>query len=163
MMKALKYTPRLIDIDIQEITLLSEKEYEAAREHIKPIEHLWWLRSPGYSDIQVAFVDHDGFVNAYGYYVDATVSVRPALRMNGKSNNLKLGDRLHYGGYDWTFISENLALCDTEFCKMNFREDWKAKDANVWEVSDIKKSLDDWLEERRYEWLGERRTYKQSI
>ena len=27
MMKALKYTPRLIDIDIQEITLLSEKEY----------------------------------------------------------------------------------------------------------------------------------------
>lgn len=30
-----------------------------------------------------------------------------------------------------------------------FRKDWKAKDANVYEVSDIKKFVDEWFEKVR--------------
>ena len=40
----------------------------------------WWLRSPGYSQYNAAFVDFDGSVGRGGHYVDNDISaVRPAL------------------------------------------------------------------------------------
>ncbi len=46
----------------------------------------WWLRSPGRSSDLAAYVDYDGSVDAYGYYVDYVyAAVRPALWINLES------------------------------------------------------------------------------
>ena len=42
--------------------------------------YLWWLRSPGYSQIYAAFVDIDGNVYEHGYFVNYDdLAVRPAM------------------------------------------------------------------------------------
>ena len=41
----------------------------------------WWLRSPGYSSKEAAFVDEDGDVNSVGYIVAEEKGVRPALNL----------------------------------------------------------------------------------
>ena len=148
-----------IDIDIQEVTLLSKKEYKKTKAHIKPIGNLWWLHSPRNDDYKASVVVEDAasynpyLVNFKNGDVDdlwrtidnESVSVRPALRLNQKSNNLQIGDMLSFGGYYWTLISKSLALCDTEFCRMGFREDWDAQDAHIYEASDVKRYLDNWF------------------
>lgn len=39
------------------------------------------------------------------------------------------------------------ALCDNIIGKCVFREDWKAKEANEYEASDVKKYVDKWFNE----------------
>ncbi len=39
----------------------------------------WWLRSPGYKQRQVAYVDKNGYVYKRGCDVGASVPIRPAL------------------------------------------------------------------------------------
>ena len=140
-------TTKKIDLDIQEITLLSieeTKEY-LTREQLATVSW-WWLRSPGSSPYDAACVGSDGGVNAFGnfvYYCDN--GVRPALRIaNLDSSNLSKGDIIKVGGESWTIISDNLALCDRIVEYSAFRADWKAPDANVYEKSDVKKELDKW-------------------
>lgn len=153
-----KIIKQKIDINVQEVTLLSTKEYEMAKTHIKPIGNLWWLHSPKDRDYVASIVvedaasydpyypAEDGYVsNVWSTADDESVSVRPALRLNTESHNLKIGDMLSFGGYYWTLISESLALCDTEFCRMGFRKDWDEPDAWFYALSDIKKYLDNWF------------------
>lgn len=43
----------------------------------------WWLRSPGQVSNDAAYVDHDGYVDNYGFNVDiGDIAVRPALWIN---------------------------------------------------------------------------------
>ena len=143
-MKVDKYVTKEIEVDVQEITLLSMEEYEAARAHIQPISNWWWLRS-GYNRTAVRIV-HEYGAGVIGIYHYANgVSVRPALRINSISENLQVGDMFSFGGYDWMVIAKTLALCNTEFCRMAFRKNRGAENANVYESSDIKPYLDNWL------------------
>lgn len=129
--------------DILEVTLLSTEEArELPKELLKADEH-WWLRSPGGSDIEAAFVHGDGgivFVGGIG--VDREYGVRPALKL--KSLLFKKGDSFSYNGYEWDVIGDNLALCRTIVGECAFRKCLKADDANNYETSDIKKWLNDW-------------------
>ena len=146
-MKVEKYVTKEIEVDVREITLLSMEEYEAARAHIQPIDNWWWLRSPGYNRTAVRIVhEYYGTGNVIGIYCYANeVSVRPALRINPIPENLQIGDMFSFGGYDWMVIAETLALCNTEFCRRAFRKNRGAENANVYESSDIKPYLDNWL------------------
>ncbi len=74
--------------------------------------------------------------------------VRPVLLIsNLRSLNLKEGDKVEWGDYTWTIISDQYALCDKCIAWLPFREDLEAKDANVYEKSDVKKYLDQWYED----------------
>ena len=115
----------------------------------------WWLRTPGYSQYSAAYVSSDGSVYFSGNLVDYDRGcVRPALILsNLKSSNLKsieelgVGEHFEFGGYTFTVISNKYALCDEAIAEMAFREDYEAKDANVYEKSDVKKFLDNWFRE----------------
>lgn len=136
-------------IDINGITLLSVEEYEACKANIKPIEYGWWLCPHGNYDDVAAFVyGDDGYVHDHGHYVFFMHGVRPALKIS-KSNNLQIGDRFGFGGKAWTIVGDGLALADEAFCQMAFRKDWEAEDASVYEASDIKKYLDEWLVDKQ--------------
>ncbi len=133
------------------ITLLSIKEYETAKEYVPLVNGWWWLRSPGDISGRAAYVEHYGRVNTYGNYVDSTdIAVRPALLiLNLDSSNLNPGDRIvDFCGSDWTVISDNMVLCDTEVGTHCFREDWVADGANDYKKSDVKKWLENWARER---------------
>lgn len=149
-MKAKKHiiTTQDIDLVITDVTLLSIEEYEANKDSIPPIFECWWLRSPGSDSSNVANVYDDGYVNDDN--VDYDNNVRPvvALRLPESGiSNLNVGDKIEMAGHTWTILRDGLALCDDVVGRAAFRKDWKAKDANVYEASDIKKWLQEWATE----------------
>lgn len=134
------------EVQFNGLTLLSKEEYFKLKENIPDTNFWWWLRSPGFYDNFAAVVDYNNKLGSSyvdSNYVDYTGgSVRPALILNLDSS-LKVGDKFRFYNHNWTVISEQYALCDEAFCKMWFRNDWMAEDGNVYELSDIKKYIDD--------------------
>lgn len=153
--KIITITTRNIEFDIAEITLLSTEEYETNKEIIPHVDVCWWLRAPGYYSDTVACVEYDGSVYYPGDVVDVGCNaVRPvvALRPSEASiPNLTVGDKIEMAGYTWTILRDELALCDDVVGCTEFRKDGNAKDANAYEVSDIKKWLEKWAVENGIE------------
>ncbi len=131
-----------VNIDITDITLLSIEEYEAAETNIPSVDGWWWLRSPNCLGLYAACVRPGGGVNDNGHIITGYIGVRPAIRINSKSVNLQIGDKVRLEGFTWTYVSEGILLCDSIIIKMPFRKDWKAEDANHYEASDVKAYLD---------------------
>lgn len=106
----------------------------------------WWLRSPGSCQYLASIVRHDGYIG-YGARTDTDDDcVRPALIIsNLSSSNLQMGDIFELGGRKFKVISKEYALCEEPVGQCPFRKDWQAKDANVYEKSDIKKFVDNWF------------------
>ena len=144
-------TTKDIDLDVQGITLLSVVEAEQVPENMRAVYGRWWLRSPGYYDYFAACVHEFGSVHDFGHYVyDGGFGVRPALIVNLKSSNLSIMGKIKTAGHRWTVITDSLILCDDIVGFTAFRVDWRAKDANVYEASDVKKWLENWWEENRW-------------
>ncbi|MBR6252749.1 MAG: hypothetical protein IKR04_02805 [Clostridia bacterium] len=147
-MKAKKIIKQEIDLDIAKITLLSEEEYEAAKNIIPVRDDRWWLRSPieFFEPIATYLVSKVGKLDSS--YVPDIYGVRPALKIrNLKSSGLIIEDKIELAWHAWTVISDELALCDDIVGHTFFREDMKAEDANNYEKSDIKKWLENWAAE----------------
>lgn len=141
-MKIVKITTVEQDCDFSGLTLLSKEEYVKRKDRIKPIESWWWLSSPGGISFRAASAYGGGNVNISGGTVNySNNAVRPALRIRNLKS-LIVGDEFVFNDKRWTVISEKYALCDEEFCRMAFRKDWRANDANDYEQSDIKRYLD---------------------
>ena len=104
-----------VDIQIEEVTLLSEEEYDDCKKYIQLCEWWWWLRSPGYNQYYAARVSCVGPI--YNRDVDDDRGcVRPALRIsNLESSNLTPGDKFELAGYTWTVISDEIALWKTKY------------------------------------------------
>ncbi len=136
-----------IDIDITEITLLSIEEYEAAKDNIPLLDERWWLRSPGGNGGNAACVDPDGFGDGnYGLNViTAYVGVRPAIRINPRSVDLQIREKVRLEGFTWTYISEGLLLCDSIISHKPFRNTWRTKNANDYKTSYVKKFVESWF------------------
>lgn len=131
--------------EIKGITFLTIEEYEDYMNHIPKIEKDWWLRSPGFIGYNTAYVDRDGDVNYNGFIVYISTDVRPVLIINRSSSNLQIEDAFNFGEHTWTVISDEFAICNDTLGERCYREDWKAKGANDYEKSDVKKFVDDWL------------------
>lgn len=130
-----------MELDVEGITLLTREEVKALPTEIRKCDDFWWLRSQGFLADFAAFVDgRFGNIDACGRYVSDALGVRPALRVNLKSINLQIGDKVAVFGYVWTVITENLILCDNIVGESLFREDY----ANDYETSDIKKWVEKW-------------------
>ena len=136
-----------VDLDIAEVTLLSEEEYLANEDIIPLISKWWWLASPGDDMSYAMFVHSDGFLST-NFVNRNSGRVRPVLRIrNLGASNLLVENKFELAGCTWTVLPGDLALCDKEIGSTYFREDIDAKDANVYEKSDIKKYLEKWAEE----------------
>lgn len=138
-----------IELEIEEVTLLSAEEYNAYKERIPPVHCWWWLRSPGRGTDLAANVRSEETTDYRGdLVVHGTCAVRPVLKIrNPLAANLEILDRFTLAKHTWTVISEDLAICDDIVGKTCFRNDWKAADANIYEVSDIKTWLAGWTQE----------------
>ncbi len=134
---------------IKGATLLSVEEAEQVPQTIREFKGCgwWWLRSPGHFTKRAAYVYYDGRVNELGYIVHSiSVCVRPALILNLESKPTD-GAKLTAGDYSFTIVCDGkYALCDTPVGWSAFRENWESPDANDYEVSDIKKVVDDWYQ-----------------
>lgn len=138
-MKIEKVTTIEQDCNFSGLTLLSKEEYIENEDHIELIDDWWWLRSPGnYSECASSIYYGDNLCDNIVCNIDG--SVRPALILD--SANLHVGDKFKFYEHNWTIISEQYALCDEPFCHMAFREYWPAKNANIYEASDVKTYLD---------------------
>ena len=151
----------LEDVEITRATLLSIEEYEEYKCYILYTNDCWWhplpgdicyfdnwwLRSPGkYSD-RAAVVDDDGSGRDYSsHVVHFDYAIRPALQISNLGD-VKVGNKIKFGGKTFTVISPEYALCDTAIGHGAFRKDRNAADANVYEASDVKKFVDKWFED----------------
>ena len=128
-------------------TLLSVEEARQLDKETLRASGGWWLRSPGDYANLAAFVYGDvGHVSDYGRSVDRAFGVRPALEIS-KSSGYKIGESVDFGGHSFTIISDTHALCDDIIGECAFRKDFKAKDVNEYEASDIKRYVETWFEE----------------
>lgn len=110
----------------------------------------WWIRTPCDSTHYVYTVDgvsgeilsDDG-----DYWVDDWACVRPALKLFGcwRSRGFDVGDMLDFCGYKFKIISNEYALCENAVDCKPFRTAADADDANIYEASDMKDYVDEWL------------------
>lgn len=144
-MKIDKIITQPTEIEILDVTLLSEEEHEKCKSIIPEMNEWWWLRSPGSSQHSAADVKSDSSLHSNRVDFELVV-VRPALFIL-KSPSLRIGDKFNLAGYTWTVIDETIAICNNHIGIHCFRENWKAEDANVYEASDVKKYLENWAKE----------------
>ena len=154
-MKVKKIVTIDTDIEIIGATLLSTEEAEKLPERLRKYSNWWWLRSKGYGS-HATYVDRGGSVNYHG---DAVIygnnCVRPALKIsNLESANFKIGDTFEFGGKQFEVISNDMAFCKNDIGVYVFRVnynvygyivDYDAPDANDYEISNVKKFVDDWF------------------
>ncbi len=134
---------------IKSATLLSVDEAERLlSKQDREYHSWWWLRSPGFYQNYAAFVNDVGSVYYYGTSVNiGDGCVRPALNIDLDSSDLKIGDVFDFGGKKFKIISSHLAFCLDDIGEACFRKDWRAVDAENYELSDIKRFIDSWFEE----------------
>ena len=139
-----------VDVNISEITLLSVEEYEKYIDNIPKYDEWWWLRSPGNDSYYAAVIDGDGSVCYGGDGVgDDDDAVRPIIIL--QSNNFQIKDNFILAGHIWTLIDNDKAICNDGIGNTYFRRNWQASDANDYEVSDIKKWLENWAKDNGIE------------
>lgn len=140
---------QMLKIAFSGATLLSIDEVKNIPEDILSIGHWWWLRSRGYFAVDAAGVAAHGNVNERGYEVDFNDGgVRPALRLDQEiSVRISDGTKLVVGEYWFTIVcGGKYALSDTSIGDYAFRNDWEAEDSNIYEASDVKKTVDKWFD-----------------
>lgn len=128
-------------------TLLSREEAEELlTKEERFYENWWWLRSPGYYSFDTCYVNFGGYVYDDCYTNYAGGGVRPALKINISSSDVKVGDVFMFGGKEFKIISPELAwMHNDDIGTCAFREKRDAPDANVYEVSDVKNYVDAWF------------------
>lgn len=129
-----------------EIFLLSIEEYKKYSNIIPEINTFWWLRSPGNSAYEAAFVYCDGTIMDDGNRVTFNnAAIRPALRLsNQEYKNLKLGDIFIKYKFPWIKMSEDIAIAETPIAFRRFDEK-----SNDYENSEIRQFLLNWIKERK--------------
>lgn len=142
-----KHITEDVNLDIVGATILSIEEAEKLPIKLRKYDRWWWLRSPGRSSCFAACVLSGGSVSDNGNGVsNRFAAVRPALQIkNLNSTTLKIGDIFEFGGKTFKIISDKLAFCLTDIGEHCFRGDGRARGANNYEKSDIKKFVDEWF------------------
>ena len=145
------------EIEVAGIGLLNVEEAEMLPEKIRAIKKFWWLKTVGKTgeheiNYRAMFVCKNGDICYNGQSIKSySAGVRPVLFLNPALPNFKKGDKFEWNGYDWTLISDSKALCNSIIKNMKYKKDanryklLKIKD--VYEVSDIKQFLEQWLED----------------
>ena len=124
-----------------EITLLTEEEYEAHREQIPPVNHWWWLRSPGFYSNRAAGVNDGGSVDVYGLNINyGNLAVRPALK--SAIFNLPIGEKFIALGNRWIVIDDGFAISEDVITHRRYD-----RKSNVWETSELRQWLEEWAKE----------------
>ena len=84
----------IIELEIEEVTLLSAEEYKVCKEYIPAIHGWWWLRSPGGGIDRAANVRSEETTDFRGdLVVHGSCAVRPVLKIhNLLAANLKILD-----------------------------------------------------------------------
>ena len=133
--------------DIESIYLLSFKEAKDLPLSVLSNGSFWWLRSKGDKRGLATMVDNVGYFYPY-CFVDGICGVRPAIRIKGlKLNNIiRVGDTVDLLGMEAQYIGNNSILLRENISAHRF----DAK-SNEYEISEIKKYIEDWLEEKMKE------------
>lgn len=143
-MKALKYIPTDIEIEITDISLLTLKEAEKLPKSIREYYNYWWLQTPANDSIFAATVHDDGAVVNHSSFVYYNKNaVRPAITIsNLKDLGVSVGDTITIQNKKYVVISDDKVLYDDEIVYHRF--DGSTSD---YEKSEIKKVVDEWLNE----------------
>ncbi len=106
-------------------------------------EYDWYLCSPGYTDDLVVTVSgRTGHINEIGCDAYSQEGLRPALHISDlSSSDLKVGDKLQFGEYDFTIVSDQYALCD----KIVLDCRYKLHREDRYEESKAKERIDRWF------------------
>lgn len=132
-------------MNIQDVALLTVKEYNQYKSIIPVIEHSWWLQDNGESGCFciVSWLDHEVFDGAY---YSGVRYVRPVLRVTDV--NYKPGEKAAIFAHSWTALDTidgvTLLLCDAAVTLRRF-DKVEAK----YEGSEVQQWLRAWLAKRQ--------------
>ncbi len=148
-MKVEQIITKPVELEIIGVTLLSVEEAEKLPIRLRQYNREWWLRSRGVHQLYATSVYYDGSVNDEGYNVNYAFNcVRPALIIkNLGSSALQISDVFIFDGKKFEIIDDETAFCLEDIGCRRFRDNWRVKDANNYESSDVKKFVDAWFKE----------------
>ena len=146
---AKKLVPVDVKLEIKEITLLTAEEA-----NLIPNEYLadvnTWLRTPRNKRLVAVTTPRHAEHPKTFYSMRVHCRVmddHPALKIV-QDESLQIGEQVELFGYTWTKVLPDTLISDTSIGEHCYREDIDAPDANVWEASDLKVWLEQWLEEK---------------
>ena len=128
---------------INEIRLLTVAEYQKYKPIIPYVAHDWWLKDSilDCSEAYVVTIDRD----FSSISKEISLCVRPVLIVDGIIAFPE--DKVEYFGYTWTVLdgdpANTIILCDSVITKHCYD-----KNRFLWQGSEIKKYLDNWLQEK---------------
>lgn len=118
------------------------------KKRIPVLNDWWWLRSAGRNPHRAAGVNPGGSTDKTGAFIELDdEAVRPVLIISDFVDcHTNTGEKVEYGGYIWTAVLDNMAVCDEIIGRHRF-------DANTndYEKSEIRQYLENWLEEKMKE------------
>ncbi len=132
-------------MNIQNIELLTVKEYNKYKSIIPVLKHSWWLQDRGDSGCfyVVSWLDQEPFAGAY---YSGQRYVRPVLRVTDV--NYKPGEKAAIFAHSWTALDTidgvTLLLCDAMVTIRRFD-----KVENQYEGSEVQQWLRSWLAKRQ--------------
>lgn len=137
------------DITIKSAGLLSKFQAEACLlKEARSYGANWCLNTPGCCSHYISFVDRHGDIRADGDYTIGKYALRPSLNIDISSTSFKVGDVFLFGGEEFKILAPNVAwMYKADIGEFAFRNDWQARDANIYEVSDAKKIIDEWFDD----------------
>lgn len=142
-------TDNKADIKMNGAILLSKDEARTflSKANNKNYKKSWWLRSAGFG--KGACDVYNGSINKLGINVtEEDVYVRPALQINIKNTQWKIGDNFVFAGKQFTIISPCLAwMIDDDIGAYPFKKESTSDSCNIYASSDVKLYVDKWFED----------------
>ena len=134
------------EFEITEVTLLSKEEWSEYKTVFpKNNATCWWLRSLHSDSSQAYFIDNSGSLNNGIVSRSNNRGVRPVAYGDLSVIQYVAGDKVVISGLEWTVLNSNTVFCDEVIGETAFRADDTASDANVYDASDVKQWLADWV------------------
>ena len=145
-MRVKEFLPQEAELKILGARLLTAAEYEACRKMIPvSFDVSLWLKDAGERRGEAAYVYTNNTANLSGMNTDYSLGIRPALEYDPEVAELKDGYRVEINGKMFTVVKQGVLLSDEVIGWGPFRTDKFAPDCGDYEVSDIKKTVDEWF------------------
>ena len=155
-----------IEIEIKDITLLSEEEYEKVRDIIPACNIKWWLKSLNNPQDAYVVVDKDARKATHRELLYGCFGVRPVLVCTLPNTELKIGDKVVIPKFKWkkiseenivgeqclhrwTVISDDRIICDEYIGRCRFELGFDEYEGDEYNESYIKSWLKDWLDDQK--------------
>ena len=140
-----------VNVELQGITLLSEKEALACKHLItfQQKEVSWWLMDQQIGSVLTTKVMQPNELVYPGGGAEYRNGISPAI--TGDFKGFKRGDKVLFAGHKWTVVFENVIFVDDliGYGPFNYTSKYFSTDKSLYETSRVRDFIEHWFEQHK--------------